>query len=57
MLKVGTKGIYIMMINVLGRRQNGLQEKLSQDKDNVPPSLDKNQQENREVLIDAVLNH
>jgi hypothetical protein len=39
MLEVGTKGIYIMMINVPRRRQNGLQKEPSQGKEIVPPSL------------------
>jgi hypothetical protein len=38
MLEVGTKVIYIMMINGPCRRRSGLQEELSQDKENVPPS-------------------
>jgi hypothetical protein len=39
MLEVGTKGIYIMMINVLRRKRSGLQEEPSQGKEIVPPSL------------------
>jgi hypothetical protein len=35
MLEIGNKGIYIMMINVLRRKQS----EPSQDKENVPPSF------------------
>ncbi len=38
MLEVGIRGFQIMMTNVPHRKQSGLQEEPSQDKENVPPS-------------------
>jgi hypothetical protein len=43
------------MINVLHTKQSGLQDQPSQNKENVPPSFEQDQQENKKKLIYAIL--